>query len=173
MMKEVETETVDAADETEKQDCSKETPESEPESLSQEQNEDDYFDTDSEPDDTDSNPLLSLEFIDGSESYVIIIDGEPKCYTKDVESANKIMWDMARYYKYLNLEYNTYIRECDTSMHIQLVGSRKFWAVSYDKILLNISIRVIREVKDVVMEVSELVEATSNEDDTLVSRFFG
>lgn len=174
MMKEVDPEPVDATTETEKQDCDKETTENlepEPDTPSPVQNDDDY--SDSELDDTETNPLLSLEFVDGSESHVIIIDGEPKCYTKDIESANKIMWDMARYYKYMNLDFNTYIRECDTPMHIQLVGSRKFWAVSYDKVLLNISIRVIRGVKDVVMEASEVVEPTSTEDSTLVSRFFG
>ena len=185
MMQEVDTQSVETHEPEKQNEDKRDTDEPKPKSESStvpdvDDEEDDYEDEDEDEDDDskhyESNPLLSMEFIDGSESNVIIIDGEPKCYTKDTDSANKIMWDIARYYKYLYNDYNTYIRECDTPMHIQLVGSRKFWAVSYDKVLLNISTSVIRGVEDVAMEASEMVEPTTTtptDDSTLVSRFFG
>jgi len=94
------------------------------------------------------NNLPALVLKQGSEKYVITMDGIPQCYTTTIEDARKRMWEFARLRKFHEYNYKSYIREGSTQNHISVIGYQKFYAISYDRVLSELSINKIQEVQE-------------------------
>jgi hypothetical protein len=111
-------------------------------------------------DQTLDNMLPNLSLKCGTERYVVTADGVPQFYTQNVEEANKRMWDVARAFKVNVNDYNCYIRECEDSNNIQVIGYYKFFVVSYDRVLCHFTTQKVHEVQEEQKE--EEKEATDN-----------
>ena len=93
--------------------------------------------------------LDNFTFTENSDLYTICIDGVPICYVKDEESARKRMWDLAR--------IQTFDTQCSgwrTNLievrqnELHILGSYKFFVVSYDQVLKRISYNRVLECVD-------------------------
>ena len=91
-------------------------------------------------------PNLSLK--DGTERYVITMDGVPQCYTTTLKEARGRMWDMARMRKFLERDYNSYIRESPNENNVQVVGYHRFYVLSYERVLYHLRVHHIQEVEE-------------------------
>lgn len=112
---------------------------------------DDKNNEESEEDDEETEELNNLPTLilkQGSEKYVITMDGIPQCYTATIEDARKRMWEFARLRKMHEPNYKSYIREGSTQNVICLVGYQKFYAISYDRVLSELSINKIQEIQE-------------------------
>jgi hypothetical protein len=123
------------------------------------------LDEESEDEDDEETEVLNnfptLILKQDSEKYVITMDGIPQCYTTTIEDARKRMWEFARLRKMHEHNYRSYIREGSTQNHISVIGYQKFYAISYDRILSELSINKIQEIQ----EVQELEDKTEDDVD--------
>ena len=93
--------------------------------------------------------LDSFTFTENSNLYTICVDGVPICYVKDEDTARKKMWDLARIQTFNSKcsGWRTNLVEVgENELHI--LGSYKFYVVSYDQILKRISYNCVRECVD-------------------------
>jgi hypothetical protein len=106
-------------------------------------------DTDEDTDvDSDINfPTLSLK--DGTELYVVTVDGVPYCYTKTIQEARTRMWDFARICRFNESQFNTYIREFSSMNNIEVVGYTKFSIINVDRTICWLKVRTVQEVEEV------------------------
>ena len=114
--------------------------------------ESDENDEESDEDDEESevlNNFPTLVLKQDSEKYVITMDGIPQCYTTNIEDARKRMWEFARLRKLHEYNYRSYIREGSTQNSVSVIGFQKFYAISYDRVLSELSINKIQEIEEV------------------------
>ena len=112
-----------------------------------EESQDEESEDDEESEVLNNFPTLILK--QDSEKYVITMDGIPQCYTTTIEDARKRMWEFARLRKFHEYNYRSYIREGSTQNHISVIGYQKFYAISYDRVLSELSINKIQEIQEV------------------------
>jgi hypothetical protein len=79
--------------------------------------------------------------------YVVIKDGVPSGYLKNIKMARQYMWYLARSYKDdIYYKYITFIREGNSRNKIQITGRYSFFGFSYDRIFSNFEIYKIKEI---------------------------
>jgi hypothetical protein len=79
--------------------------------------------------------------------YVVIKDGVPSGYLKNIKMARQYMWYLARSYKdNIYYKYITFIREGNSRNKIQITGRYSFFGFSYDRIFSNFEIYKIKEI---------------------------
>ena len=90
--------------------------------------------------------FTDFTFTENSELYVVSVDNVPFCYVNDKKNASVIMWKLAQRYAsqctFRGLRTN-YLQISDTELH--LLGSYKFYLVSYDRVLKRVSFTQVRE----------------------------
>ena len=93
--------------------------------------------------------LNSFTFTENSDLYTICVDSVPICYVKDEESAHKRMWDLARIQTFDNQcsGWRTNLVEVRQN-ELHILGSYKFFVVSYDQVLKRISYNRVLECVD-------------------------
>jgi hypothetical protein len=82
-----------------------------------------------------------------SDIYVISVDGVPEVYSKDLKTAQKTMWSLARHL-FLNSSANnytvpTYVQVSDVELRV--FGYSKYFLLSYETELYRITINSISE----------------------------
>jgi len=93
--------------------------------------------------------LDSFTFTENSDLYTICIDGVPICYVKDEESARKRMWDLARIQTFDTQFYGWRTNLVEVRQNeLHILGSYKFFIVSYDQVLKRISYNRVLECVD-------------------------
>ena len=113
---------------------------------SDENKNDDCDDDEKSREDELSLLLEPLTFTENSDLYVVCVDGIPKFYVQNVETAVTKMWDVARM---LSLDQNSsgyrtnFVKIGENELH--LLGCYRFFIVSYDTFLHRISYSKIRE----------------------------
>ena len=93
--------------------------------------------------------LDSFVFTENSDLYTICVDGIPICYVKDEKTACKKMWELARIKTFDSncSGWRTNLIEVRQN-ELHLLGSYKFFIVSYDKLLKRISYNRVQECVD-------------------------
>lgn len=86
---------------------------------------------------------------DDSDIYVISVDGVPEVYSKDLNTAQKTMWSLARHL-FLNSSANnytvpTYVQVSDVELRV--FGYSKYFLLSYETELYRITINSISETR--------------------------
>lgn len=93
--------------------------------------------------------LDNFTFTENSGLYTICIDGVPICYVKDEESARKRMWDLARIQTFDTQCYGWRTNLVEVRQNeLHILGSYKFFVVSYDQVLKRISYNRVLECVD-------------------------
>lgn len=133
------------------------------------ESEDEESDEDEESEVLNNFPTLILK--QDSEKYVITMDGIPQCYTTNIEDARKRMWEFARLRRFHEHNYRSYIREGSTQNSVSVIGFQKFYAISYDRILSELSINKIQEVQEFDDKNEEDVVNESNKQGIMASLF--
>lgn len=111
--------------------------------------EDEYSsENESEPDNVDNitSLLNPLNLTDNSDLYVVSVDNVPRFYVKDEKSASEKMWEIARLLAigHFTSGYRTnYLQLSNNQLH--LVGSYRFFLISYDQTLHRFSYSKIKE----------------------------
>lgn len=110
--------------------------------------EDEEEEKDEDEDEEEIN-LNSFTFTENSDLYTICVDSVPICYVKDEESARKRMWDLARIQTFDNQcsGWRTNLVEVRQN-ELHILGSYKFFVVSYDQVLKSISYNRVLECVD-------------------------
>jgi hypothetical protein len=108
---------------------------------------DDSDDSDDDSDDSDDDNINScFSFTENSNLFVISANGQPKFYVQDEKTAIENMWNVA---KLLSVEsfcsgYRTsFVKFSPTEIHI--IGTYRFFLLSYDRILYRITYSKIKE----------------------------
>ena len=101
--------------------------------------------------------ISSMNLIQGTEKFVITVDNTPYCYTDNIDYARKLMWDLARLHKFININCNTYIRENTSQDEIQLVGYYKLFTFGYDRVMCDIKIKSVKQAGEVKQPKSYIV----------------
>lgn len=78
--------------------------------------------------------------------YVINVNDEPKYYTKSQRNAKNAMWRLVRRARSNWENYSTYICQDDDEFKVQLVGFQRLIIVSYERILVTVSITKLYEL---------------------------
>ena len=103
-------------------------------------------------DDNEEKKLIEKypEFIleENTQKYVITINGIPQCYTQTLEKARNCMWNLARLEKINYTEYQCFIQEMDNPNDIQVIGYHRFSIISYNRTLVNLSVRSVLEIAE-------------------------
>jgi hypothetical protein len=112
-----------------------------------------YNSTDEESYEEDVEEELDIDFDglslkEGTELYVVTIDGVPQCYTKTVQEARSRMWDFARVRRFRETQFNTYIRECRNPNDIEVVGYNRFSIINIDRTICWLSVCSVQQVKE-------------------------
>lgn len=106
-------------------------------------------DPEEEDEDEDISRMIGNAVLrDGTEKYVISVNGIPQCYTHTLIDATNRMWQFARLYKALQFDYNTYIKECNNPNNLQIIGSYKFYLISYNRTLAELTVRSCQEIEE-------------------------
>ena len=88
------------------------------------------------------------KFKKDSELYIVTHNGVPKFYTKTSEEACNQMWDLARLLRFQETQFNTYIRERNSSYNIEVVGYNKFSIINVDRIIHWFSVQRVYQIDD-------------------------
>lgn len=83
-----------------------------------------------------------------SELYIVTHNGIPKFYTKTSKEACKQMWDLARLLRFQETQFNTYIRERNTSYNIEVIGYNKFSIINVDRTIHWLSVQRVYQIDD-------------------------
>lgn len=93
---------------------------------------------------TEDNPFPIKE---GTERYVITLNGIPRFYSKDATSARKSMWDMARTLRREgDYETETYIEESSNQNCIKVIGRKRYLIISVYQTLYYLSVEKVHEI---------------------------
>jgi hypothetical protein len=85
--------------------------------------------------------------INTPELYVVIKDGVPRGYLKNIKMARQYMWYLARFYKNkLYDKYITFISEGNCRNKIQIAGRDSFFSFPHDRVFSNFEIYKIKEI---------------------------
>ncbi len=89
-----------------------------------------------------------LDYIDGTDIYVIQQDGVPIGYSDSLSSANNIMWDKARdLRKSVSDSYQTFICEYDDDyLHLKVTGKYRYFFMSYERMFYTLNIKCISQI---------------------------
>ena len=102
-------------------------------------------------------PKLSLK--EGTELYVVTMDGVPQCYTITVQEARSQMWNLARMYRFQETQFNSYIRENRNPNHIEVVGYNRFSIINVERTICWLTVRRVKQVEknipDTTYEIQE------------------
>lgn len=90
--------------------------------------------------------LDPLSFTENSGLYVVTVDGVPRFYVKDEQSATEKMWTVAR--KLASTQFfagyrTNFLKISDNEL--ELIGGYRFFIISYDTLLHNISYNKVHE----------------------------
>ena len=88
---------------------------------------------------------INYSFTENSDLYVISVEGKPFCYVKDVETANDKMWSIIREYSFNNFSDWMWKSIKITDNGLELMGSYKFFIISYSQKLFSISYSKVME----------------------------
>jgi len=114
------------------------------------ENKKEYIKNNEENEEEDDINLDSFTLNENSDLYTICVNDVPICYVKDEKTAIKRMWDLAR--------IQTFDSNCSgwrtnlVQVHqneLHILGSYKFFIVSYDQVLKRISYNRVQECVDV------------------------
>ena len=110
----------------------------------EEDDEDDDEDDEDEDEDEDGK-TLSLK--DGSELFVLSVDGIPRFYTKTVDEARDKMWEYARFRRIHETQNNTYIRTYLDKNRIEIVGCNRFSVFFVDRTICWLLVSQVQELE--------------------------
>ena len=105
----------------------------------------------------DCEKIVSLK--EGTELYVVTMDGVPQCYTITVQEARSQMWNLARMYRFQETQFNSYIRENRNPNHIEVVGYNRFSIINVERTICWLTVRRVKQVEknipDTTYEIQE------------------
>jgi len=115
------------------------------ESSSHDEDDEDEDEEDDEDEDEDDDKSLSLK--DGSELFVLSVDGIPRFYTKTIDEARDKMWEYARFRRIHETQNNTYIRTYPDKNRIEIVGCNRFSVFFVDRTICWLLVSQVQELE--------------------------
>ena len=100
---------------------------------------------------SDSYKLVDKHFSMKNDSniFVVLQDDIPQFYVNNLIEARKHMWTLARLYKLTWFKnHSSYIKESGDENQITLMGTYRFFLVSYDRPISYFEISEIKEVNN-------------------------
>ena len=124
-------------------------------------NSEDESDSTSQEQDSDTEEEKTLCLKDGSEIFVLSVDGIPRFYTKTIEEARDKMWNYAKLRRIQETQYNTYIRGCPDKNRIEVVGCNKFSIFFVDRTICWLLVSSVHELE--TKKVQKTIDETNTQ----------